>query len=42
VAANNLIESSGVGSWQLAEDGGIERKAGSPAVKRRLMCAVVQ
>jgi hypothetical protein len=41
-AAENWIESSGVGSWQLADDGGVERvqwRVESPAAKRRLyMC----
>jgi hypothetical protein len=39
VAANNWIESSGDGSWQLADDGGIESvqlRVESPAVKRSL------
>jgi hypothetical protein len=39
VAAENWIESSRVGSWQLADDGGVERvqlRVECPAVKRSL------
>jgi hypothetical protein len=39
VATRNWIESSRVGSWQLADDGGVEGvqlRSGSPTVKRSL------
>jgi hypothetical protein len=45
VAAGNWIESSGVGSWQLADDGGVERvqlRVESQPVKKDFTCAVVQ
>jgi hypothetical protein len=45
VAAENWTKSSGVGSWQLAEDGGVERVRlifESPAAKENITWAVVQ